>query len=407
MRKRWFVLAGLLVAGVTVGLLRKDRLLDWLVTQTTPEYAPPAYASPKSARVRLDKVAEGFTQPTDLQWVLGRRDVLVVLEKGGQARLAELSRGVAKPTSLLFHVEVTAPSELGLLGLAFHPKFPENGRFFVNYNPASGERRTVVSEWVIAPGDVGKREATEKKVVLEIPQPYPNHNAGQLAFGPDGYLYVGVGDGGWKDDPHGHGQNLATLLGTILRIDVDAPPGKAYGVPADNPFLARKGARPEIWAYGLRNPWRYSFDPHGRLVAADVGQDRYEEIDLVAKGDNLGWNVREGFHCFSPANECPTAGLVDPIFEYDRGSGTSITGGYVVTSSETPTLEGKYVFGDFTSGNVWALSLPSPHLPARGPAPTTLLGTFPYLISTFGRDPEGRVYLADYARGGVYRIAQR
>ena len=304
---------------------------------------------------------------------------------------------------MLAEVSVRTESEMGLLGLAFHPEFEKNGRLFLNYNPADGEKRTVVAEWVLSEPDKGGR-ATERRRVLEVAQPYPNHNAGQLAFGPDGYLYIGLGDGGWRADPEGHGQNRSTLLGSILRIDVDSEE-RPYAIPPDNPFVALADVRKEIWAYGARNPWRYSFDPHGRLVVADVGQDSYEEIDLVSAGDNLGWNIREATHCFEPKTDCPTRDLVDPVHEYGRALGQSVTGGYVYTGEAIPELVGKYVFADFTSGRMWSLELPGPHLASQDLVEARLLGQWSMLIATFGRDHAGELYVADYGGGGVYRLA--
>jgi glucose/arabinose dehydrogenase len=240
-----------------------------------------------------------------------------------------------------------------------------------------------------------------------VEQPYQKHKAGQLQFGPDGYLYVGLGDGGWRNDPHGNGQNRKVLLGKMLRLDVDARTAGAYGIPSDNPFVGHADARPEIWAYGLRNPWRYSFDGFGRLIVGDVGQDRFEEIDIVHTGDNLGWNVREATHCFAPPANCPENGFVDPIFEYGRELGSCITGGYVYTGSMVPELRDQYVFADFMSGAVWAMKLPGPHLAGSGLHDARLLGNWPYLISSFGRDDDGELYLVDYANGKLFRLSTR
>ena len=236
--------------------------------------------------------------------------------------------------------------------------------------------------------------------ILSVGQPYQNHNAGQLAFGPDGMLYIALGDGGWHYDPRGHGQNLGTLLGSMLRVDVNA--AKGYAVPPDNPFVDREGARPEIWAYGLRNPWRFSFASDGRLLVADVGQNNFEEVNVVQKGDNLGWKTREARHCFDPNEDCATEGLVDPIFEYPRELGLSVTGGYEYTGSRVEILKGAYVFADFTSGHMWALKLPEKR---EGPmADSQLLGRWPLLISAFGRDAQGELYVADWGRGLVLGV---
>jgi glucose/arabinose dehydrogenase len=264
--------------------------------------------------------------------------------------------------------------------------------------------RTRVSEWFVPPSRVGSETAKERRVILEVSQPYSNHNGGGLAFGPDGMLYIGLGDGGSAGDPEGNGQKLGALLGKMLRIDVtrkDA--GREYAVPKDNPFVATPGARPEIFAYGLRNPWRYAFDPKGRLVAGDVGQDRWEEVTLVERGKNLGWNTREGAHCFSPQEGCRTAGLVDPLFEYDRSLGLSVTAGHVYTGKRIPSLAGRFVFGDFGTGRLWALALPE----GTKPVHVTFLGRFSYAFSTFGRDASGELYAADFGPGAIYRLVAR
>jgi glucose/arabinose dehydrogenase len=241
------------------------------------------------------------------------------------------------------------------------------------------------------------------RILFTVEQPFPNHNGGMLVFGPDGLLYVGLGDGGAGGDPHGHGQNLGTLLGAMLRIDVGRKdPGLEYAVPKDNPFVGKQGARPEVWAYGLRNPWRYSFDPKGRLIAGDVGQEAWEEITLVERGANLGWKVREGAHCYSPKEGCRTAGLTDPLFEYDRSLGLSVTGGYVYTGKRIPSLAGRFIFGDFGTGRLWALELDSSKR-----AKTQFLGRYSYAFSTFGRDSDGEIYATDFGPGAVYRLVPR
>lgn len=358
------------------------------------------------AGITLRPVATGFAEITGVEFVPGRARTAVVLQKTGEASVLDLpepagSVAQASAATPFLKLAVRSSSELGLLGLAFHPKFRENGRFYLNYNPADGALRTKISEWYVPPDRLRQEPARERRVILEVAQPYPNHDGGQLVFGPDGMLYIGLGDGGYRGDPEGHGQNLATLLGAMLRIDIDgADPGKAYAVPKDNPFVGRAGAAPEIWAYGLRNPWRYSFDPRGRLIAADVGQNRFEEVSIVPRGGNLGWNVREGAHCYAPSEGCQTEGMVEPIFEYERSLGISITGGFVYTGKTLPGLAEKYVFADFASGRVWALELPD----EPRPVPAILLGRFPHAISTFARDAAGELYAADFAAGTILRF---
>lgn len=355
--------------------------------------------------IKLIKVARGFNQPTDLQFVPNRDDILVVLEKTGIAKWENL---VTRQAGELLRIEVLSDSEQGLLGLAFHPRFAENGKFYIDYTVASGGKEvTRISEWqtALTPGG-GLAPARGERVLLEVVQPYANHNAGQILFDATGHLLITLGDGGWRADPHGNGQNPGTLLGSILRIDVDNPAdGKPYGIPADNPFVGQAGARPEIWAIGMRNPWRASLDPQGRLVAGDVGQELWEEVDIIERGRNYGWNVREGCHCFEPAMNCPTEGMWDPVWEYKHGTeGQSVTGGYVYTSKRIPELTGKYVFGDFISGRLWALELPAEMTPTPELKQPYTLGQWPILPVTFGRNPSGDLFVADFGMGDVYAL---
>jgi len=354
-----------------------------------------------SPRVRFTTVASGFSQPVDLQFVPGTDGLAVVLEKQGRARLVQLSDSgePATPGAEVLALPVRSGSELGLLGWAFHPRYLQNGLFYLNDNPEQGALRTRISEWQLPLDAVGKQPPRLARVLLEIEQPFQNHDGGQVAFGPDGMLYIGMGDGGSRADPQRNGQNLGSLLGKMLRIDVNAQP--SYAVPADNPFRDSPGARPEIWAYGLRNPWRFSFDPRGRLIAGDVGQDRFEEVDIVERGDNQGWNVREAAHCFQPADGCASAGLVDPVFEYGRDAGNSITGGQVYLGQRIPGLRDKYVFGDYGSGRLWSLELPEQR---ERPGKAELLGRFQHAFSAFARDAKGEVYALDFARGLILRL---
>ena len=292
-------------------------------------------------------------------------------------------------------------NEEGLLGLAFDPGHSENGYLYVYYSAAE-PRRSVISRFSVA-ADGDAADPASERVLLEILQPFSNHNGGQIAFGPDGYLYVGVGDGGKAGDPFDSGQDRSTLLGSILRIDV-ASVGEdgSYGIPQDNPFAADlEGARPEIWAYGLRNPWRFSFDPEtGELWAADVGQNRYEEIDLILPGRNYGWNVMEGSSCFSPPRGCNAEGLEPPIAEYGRGDGCSVTGGYVYRGSRLPSLYGAYVYGDFCSGKIWALRY-------DGSAVTEHLELVDseLRISSFGVGQSGELYILSFDEK-IYRLVE-
>jgi glucose/arabinose dehydrogenase len=410
MRRVRFMVLGLLAVFAAAAALVGPSTLVLVFREPRLAWERIAVAEERPAGLDWEVVARGFAQATAIEFVPGGELRAVVLQKTGIARLVALSRpGEARPaeaksSTVLFEVKVRDRSELGLLEFAFSPKFRENGLFYVHYNPAEGEMRTRVSEWFVPPARLGKEAPKERRVILEVAQPYANHNGGGLAFGPDGMLYVGLGDGGSGGDPHDNSQKLSTLLGKMLRIDVSRKdPGREYGVPQDNPFVAVEGARPEIWAYGLRNPWRYSFDSKGRIIAGDVGQDSWEEISIVERGQNLGWRQREGAHCFSPREGCKTAGLTDPIFEYERTLGVSVTGGYVYTGKRIPALRGRYVFGDFATGRLWALELPA--VPKRVNA--TLLGRFSYSFSTFGRDAEGELYAADFGPGTVLRLVSR
>ena len=290
-------------------------------------------------------------------------------------------------------------SEEGLLGLAFDPAYHENGYLYVYYS-ASGPRRSVVSRFQ-ANADGRAADVESELVILEVAQPYSNHNGGQLAFGPDGFLYVGLGDGGAAGDPLGHGRNRATLLGSILRIDVSgASAGTPYTLPADNPFAGDPGSRGEIWAYGLRNPWRFSFDREaGRLWAGDVGQNRVEEVDVIGKGGDYGWNTLEGSRCFSPATGCDAAGTVLPVWEYPLNSGNcSVIGGYVYRGERLPSLAGAYVFGDFCSGRIWALRYDGQQITEH-----LLLADTSLRIASFGEDREGELYVLSQNEG-IYRL---
>lgn len=247
-------------------------------------------------------------------------------------------------------------NEEGLLGLAFHPNYKENGHFFVYYTIDKG-LVSHVSRFTVSKDDPSKADPASEVVLMRIEQPFWNHNGGSIEFGPDGYLYIGLGDGGKANDPFDHGQNLGTLLGSVLRIDVDKQEGdKKYGIPADNPFVNVEGARPEIYAYGIRNIWRLTFDRKtGALWAGDVGQNLWEEIDIIVKGGNYGWNRREGMHPFGPQGEPASDKYIEPIHEYHHNVGKSITSGYVYRGKQVPELQGKFLFADYVSGKVWAL----------------------------------------------------
>ena len=287
-------------------------------------------------------------------------------------------------------------NEEGLLGLAFDPGFAGNGRFYVYYSAAS-PRRSVLSRFE---SNGGMGDPRSESVLLEVPQPYSNHNGGMIAFGPDGMLYVALGDGGSSGDPRRHGQNVDTLLGTILRIDVTEPEGGApYAIPADNPFAGRDDARGEIWAFGLRNVWRFSFDREtGDLWAGDVGQNALEEVDLVRRGGNYGWNAMEGSRCFRSAS-CDASIFEAPVMEYGRDFGCSVTGGYVYRSQRLPELRGVYLYADFCSGRIWGLRWDGERVTEQAQ-----LARATFQVPSFGEDEAGELYVLGFD-GGVYTFA--
>lgn len=293
-----------------------------------------------------------------------------------------------------------AGSEEGLLGLAFDPGYETNGYFYVYYT-ASPPARSVLSRFSVSPSNPNEADPGSELIILEVAQPYSNHNGGSLIFGPDGYLYLGLGDGGSGGDPHGHGQNISTLLGSILRIDVSrSSPAERYLVSPDNPFVSLDGAQGEIWAYGLRNPWRFAFDLEtGLLWAADVGQNHYEEVDIIEKGGNYGWNRMEGLHCFPPSvSQCDKTGLELPITEYTHAEGCSITGGHVYRGSRVTSLYGAYVYGDFCSGKIWALRFDGVQVTEH-----LELVDSPLQISSFGEDADGELYILSFD-GKIYQL---
>ena len=342
----------------------------------------------------LEAVASGLDRPVYLTHSGDGSQRLFLVEKPGRVHLVRDGNLLPEPYLDIRNRVGSAGSEQGLLGLAFHPRFAENGQLFVDYTDLSGD--TVISRLQADPS-ADQVEASSEKVLLRIDQPYPNHNGGQLAFGPDGFLYIGVGDGGSAGDPQGAGQRLDTRLGKILRLDVDH--GDPYAIPPGNPWQGEAGPRAEIWAYGLRNPWRFSFDrATGEMWIGDVGQNQYEEIDLQPAGVgglNYGWNSMEGLHAYQGGYR---EGLTLPVWEYDHTQGCSVTGGYIYRGQALPALLGVYLFGDYCAGTVWALA----RTPEGGWNAVALLATG-LNISSFGEDAAGEVYLVDLG-GGVYRL---
>lgn len=358
---------------------------------------PPVSGAPQ---LRAQLVALGLESPLDLQAAAGDRQRLFVVEQTGRIRLVK-NGGLVETPFLDITSRVRSGGERGLLGLAFHPRYAESRRFFVNYTDARGNTR--IAEYR-APSDDQADPASER-IILEVDQPFANHNGGGLAFGPDGYLYIALGDGGSGGDPFGNGQSLATPLGKILRIDVDR--GQPYAVPADNPFVSQAGALAAIWAYGLRNPFRIAFDrATGDLWIGDVGQSRREEVDVGLAGrrggENYGWNVLEGSLCYEPASGCPTAGFVAPVLEYGHDEGCSVTGGVVYRGCRMPDLAGTYFYGDYCSAFVRSFRLENGR-PVEQRDWTAALGVSLGNISSFGTDADGEIYIVDHG-GAVYRL---
>lgn len=343
-----------------------------------------------------------FDQLTGLENAGDGSDRLFTVEQDGLIRAIHGS-GETATRSLFLDISGRIDSnggEKGLLGLAFHPNYAFNGWFYVNYT-ASDPARTVISRFLVSEDSPDSADPESELVLLEFLQPYTNHNGGHMAFGPDGYLYIAAGDGGSGGDPDGNGQNRATLLGSILRIDVDNPAnGLNYGIPPDNPFAGNTdGYREEIYAYGLRNTWRFSFDhATGKLWAGDVGQGAREEIDIIVSGGNYGWNTMEGFACYSPSDGCSEEGLQMPVWDYPRSEGISVTGGYVYRGRNVPDLVGRYVYGDFGSGRIWALDRDE-----EGAFTNEELLESGFNISSFGVGEDGELYILNYG-GKIYRF---
>ncbi len=368
---------------------------------------------PTPATFDLLPVASGFTTPLDIKQPNDNSGRLFVVEQGGKIQIIE-SNGTRATTPFL---DVTglpnfiSGGELGLLGLAFHPQYSTNRRFFVNYTrQVSGQFQTVIAEFATTVNPEIADPATQK-ILLVVNQPFNNHKGGGLNFGPDTFLYIALGDGGNEGDPLCNGQNINTLLGKILRIDVNSTPaaGKAYAIPPANPFVGQSSGLAEIWLYGLRNPFRFSFDTTTNLLwIGDVGQNAWEEIDRLTSsqgGANLGWNLREGLHAntLSTCTQTPGSTFTDPIFNYDHTQGDdAITGGYVYHGIKAPALAGAYIFGDFISGRVWELTTDTLGNLTRTLLTTTAANDLP----AFGQDQSGELYLARYSSGTVVRLHQ-
>ena len=362
-----------------------------ITAQAGETLAAPAAVLPDPATATWTLVVDGLSRPVDLTHAGDER--LFVVEKAGRIQMVRAGRLASGPFLDISGRVGSSGSEQGLLGLAFHPRFAESGTLFVNYTDTDGT--TVIARFNAA-GD--RADPASEVVLLRIEQPFANHNGGAMAFGPDGYLYIGTGDGGSGGDPLGNSQSLNTLLGKILRLDIDG--GEPYAIPPDNPFAGSSEVYPEIWAAGLRNPWRIAFDRlSGDLYLGDVGQNQWEEVNWVpagaAGGLNFGWNVREGLHAYSGD---PSPAFTDPVAEYSHELGCSVTGGRVVRDAALPAWQGVYLYADYCTGRVWGL-LRTPD----GAWLSSLMFESGRTISAFGEDAQGGVYLVDYA-GAVFRL---
>ncbi len=322
-----------------------------------------------------------------------------VTEQAGIIKVFENSENASTATIFLdLRDRVLYGGEQGLLGLAFHPNYAQNGYFYINYM-VDNPRRTIIARFTVTADDPYKADKKSELILLEVNQPFPNHNGGQLAFGPDGYLYIGLGDGGSAGDPFGNAQNRLVLLGKILRIDVNSSSeNRNYEIPCDNPYANNTlGYRQEIYAYGFRNPWRFSFDPQtGRLWVGDVGQNQREEVDLVEKGKNYGWNIMEGTLCYSPETGCNQTGLELPVWDYGRSEGFAVIGGYIYRGSDIPDLEGAYVYGDYGSGRIWGLRHNGTGTPENKLLVDTALN-----IASFGLDDDKEIFFSAFD-GKIY-----
>jgi len=360
--------------------------------------------APSPVAISLQLVASGLRAPLDLEQPKDGSGRLFVVEQGGAIKI--IQNGAVLPQPFLdISSKVINKVEMGLLGVTFHPAFQTNGKFYVNYvRNFGGQFQSVIAEYQVSGANPNQANPGSERILLTVNQVnnFPNHKAGQLAFGPDGFLYFGLGDGGGEGDPLRHGQNTQILLGKMMRIDVNsAGASTPYAIPADNPFAAG-GGLPEIYAIGFRNPWRFSFDRSSRrLFVADVGQDSFEEIDIVTKGGNYGWNVMEGDHCFNPPSNCNMAGLTLPIVEIPHPEGEAVIGGFVYHGTVLAGMQGQYIFGDL-NGQIWSLTENAPNTFTRA-----LILKPGFNISSFGQDSAGELYVVDISGGRVLKIVSK
>ncbi len=391
-----------------VPMVQSDEGAEATEAPATPTFVPTPQPSPTPrtpiSAVRLEPYpVSGLDRPLYLTHAHDNR--LFVVEQPGRIRIIDEGQLLSQPFIDLLDRVGSLGFEQGLLSVAFHPNYHNEGtggfgRFYVNYTDYSGT--THVSRFSVDPNDPNRADKNSEVILLSVDQPYMNHNGGQLKFGPDGYLYVGLGDGGAGGDPLSNGQNPGTALGSILRLDV-TDGGEAYGIPSDNPFLEDTNRLAETWAYGLRNPWRFSFDRlTGDMYIADVGESQWEEVNFQPAngrgGDNYGWNITEGTHCF-PTDPCDSTGLVMPIAEYGHDQGCSVTGGYVYRGQQYPQMTGNYFFGDYCTGIIWRL-YPGPD---GGWEAATVLDS-DLILSSFGEDVAGELYVLDIISGSIFRV---
>jgi len=383
-KKRIYLFVSIFIVVIGTG-----SLTAWLLLRTPSMYE----YSVEKAFPNLN-----FNNPVGLYDPKDGTNRLFVVEQIGDIKIFENEFTVTSYSTFLdFKSEVTYGGEQGLLGLAFHPNYSSNGYFYLYYID-EGNEDSVISRFSVNGTDPNKGNKTSEVEILRVPQPYANHNGGQIAFGPDGYLYIALGDGGSGFDPLNHAQNRSTLLGSILRIDIDS--GSPYSIPVDNPFYGNsEGFAEEIYAFGFRNPWRFSFDENnGVLWVADVGQNAWEEIDIVEKGKNYGWKTREGTHTLYPGTN--VTDIVDPIYEYNHSLGNAITGGFVYRGSRLSELTGKYVYADYGSGRIWALEC------SDGLVINNLLLVDSVLnIPSFGVDSTNELYICAFD-GFIYQLSQ-
>ena len=376
------------------------------VSPPPPAPTPPPASLDTDAQRVFDQIS--FSSPVALMQAPGDNARWFAVEQAGTVRVFDNDQNVM-PGDVDMFVDisgrVTSGGERGLLGMAFHPDFAANGYVFLSYT-GGGTLTSIISRFSVDPA-TGNLDANSEAIVLTVPQEASNHNGGNIAFGPTppGYLYIGFGDGGGAGDPNERAQDTTYILGSMVRLDIDS--ASPYAIPGDNPFSQFTNcvdgmgtmSCPEIYAWGLRNPWRFSFDSQtGELWVADVGQGQWEEVDRVELGMNYGWDEREGAHCYEPAAGC-SLNNVDPITEYDHSVGQSITGGFVYRGTANPNLQGYYVFGDYVSGRIWAVDATSP----QGTPPTEIDATT-LNISSFGEGVDGELYAVDHAGGGIYQI---